>query len=38
MSGKKPTRSPHALAIQLVQLFVGIKLAQQAMTGGLTSD
>src|SRR5262245_42802104 len=36
--GKKPTRSPHALAIQLVQLLIGIKLPQQASPGRLARD
>jgi len=36
--GKKPTRPPHALAVKLVQLLIGIKLSQQAAPGGLASE
>src|SRR5262245_56825892 len=35
---KKPTCSPHALAIALVHLLIGVKLSQQAVSGGLAGE
>src|SRR5205085_1084394 len=35
---KEPTRAPHRLAIEPVELLIGIKLPQQTMPAGLTGD
>src|ERR1043165_9754138 len=38
VSGKKPAGPPHALAIDLVHVRIGIKLPQHAVPGGLPGD